>query len=213
MHDWERDVSLLERWKQGDKTAGRELYERHVGAVIGFLRNKLPPDRVETFVHDTFIRALDAIAKDKLRDPKAFRSFLIGIAKNLVIAHNRRAWRECEFDPARHSTADVSPGPFSCLARHEEERILLKALRRLPFESQVLLELVYFEEFGQQAAAEVVGISYSVARNKISRARKQLEAIILSFETSPELLTSTVGNIENWAAAVRERIHKSDSTV
>ncbi len=211
MSYWEEDVRLLERWRAGDKTAGRQLYDRHVDAVVGFLRNKVP-DRIEDFVSETFTRALELAQADKIRDPKAFRSFILGIANYTVISHNRRLWRELEFDPERHTTADVSPGPFSVAAQKEEQRILLKALRRIPFESQVLLELVYFQDLDHHTVADIVEVDYGKVRGKLYTARKKLEEAIMSFEASPELLTSTVGNIEGWAAGVREQFGAGGGT-
>src|SRR5690606_8006429 len=63
--DWEEDARLLERWRGGDKTAGRQLYDRHVDAVVGFLRNKVP-DRIEDFVNGAFTRALGLAEADKI---------------------------------------------------------------------------------------------------------------------------------------------------
>jgi RNA polymerase sigma-70 factor (ECF subfamily) len=202
--NWEEDVHLLERWRAGDKTAGRELYARHIDVVIRFLRNKVP-DRLEDFVNETFTLALERAQAGKIRDAKAFRSFILGVANYTVISHNRRLWRESEFDPERHTTADMSPGPFSIVVQKEEQRVLLKALRRIPFESQVLLELVYFENLDHHAVADIVEIDYQKVRRKLHAARQKIKEVIMTFEESPELLTSTMGDIEGWAVGVREQ--------
>lgn len=200
---WDDDARLVEEWQRSRAPeVGRQLYERHSAAVIGFLRNKVP-GHVEELVQETFRRAFDAASAGAIRDKRAFRSFIIGIAHNTVINHNRKRSREVEFDPRCHSTADLGDDAFALLTRCQEQFLLLKALRRIPFESQVLLELVYFEQMHQEAIAEIFDVNYSTIRGRISTARQRLRKMIMSLEASPELLTSTAGDIEGWAKAVQ----------
>ena len=67
------DRDLLERWKDGDKAAGAELFDRHYQQVTRFFRSKTK-GTPEDLVQRTFVGLIEALPS--YRGAGSFRSFL-----------------------------------------------------------------------------------------------------------------------------------------
>ncbi|MEX1362632.1 MAG: sigma-70 family RNA polymerase sigma factor [Nannocystaceae bacterium] len=201
MGDAAGDSALVEAWRCGDAAAGEELFRRHFTAVSRFFRNKLSAG-VEDLIQQTFVALVEG--RERLRAEQSFRSYLFGIAHNVLRAHLRALDRARRFDPTSSSIMQLDPGPSTMHAARQEQRLLLRALRRIPMEHQVALELVYWEGLNAAEIAAVLGVPHSTMRSRIQRARALLEQAIEQLAQSPGLSKSTVDGLEQWAAQVRE---------
>ena len=195
-----QDEELLEAWRQGDKDAGVALFQRYYDAIYRFFRNKLMDDSGD-LVQQTFLACAEG--RDRLRQDASFRSYLFGVACNTLRAHLRSKYRHVAADLDTVTAFDLSPGPGEIYARSREERLLLKALRRIPVEQQVLLELRYWEALGSAEIAEVLGLPDNTVRSKLSRAHANLKGVMERIASSPAELASTVDNLEAWAQRCR----------
>lgn len=196
------DATLLRRWRDGDNRSGHELFERYYALVARFFSNKVMSDRAD-LVQATFAACLEKV--DQLREATSFRSFLFGIARFELLHHYRRkSRRETEFDAADLSVCDLDPSPSGLIAEHQEQRLLLEALRRIPLELQIVLELSYWERLTAIEIAEVLEIPEGTVKSRIRRARERLDMTLGELTDSPRLLESTMANLEGWAAQLRD---------
>src|SRR5690606_6472870 len=124
-----RDEELLEAWRRGDKASGAALFERYYDSVYRFFRNKLDGDNGD-LIQQTFLACAEG--RDRLREDASFRSYLFGVACNTLRAHLRAKYRKAADDLDTVTAFDLGPGPGEMYARKREERLLLKALRRIP---------------------------------------------------------------------------------
>jgi RNA polymerase sigma factor (sigma-70 family) len=201
--DWKIDAELLEAWRNGDGEAGERLYDRHVGAVARFFRNKLP-DQAEELIQQTFLALVES--RDKIRAGITFRAFLLAIARYKLLDALGRSAKNRAVDHEADSIADLAPGPSTVMARKREHRLLLEGLRRIPVEHQIALELFYWEGLDAAEIAEVFGISHSAMRSRMSKARALLEQQMAKLAESPDLLNSTVAGFDGWIADIRARM-------
>lgn len=197
------DAELLDSWRAGDKLAGQRLCQRHAPAIVRFFRNKVSSP-VEDLVQQTFLALLEG--QERLGDPNKVRAYLFGIAHNVLRSHLRELARGRDIDPSVSSLAELDPGPTSALAHKREQKLLLLALRRLPIQHQVALELYYWESLNTVEIAEILGLSASAMRSRMARARSMLEAELASLAESDVELHSTIGRLDTWAAQVRARM-------
>jgi hypothetical protein len=80
----------------------------------------------------------------------------MGVAHHVLCGFLRRKYARADIDLLEHSIASLSRSPSSVLAKHEDQRILLEALRALAVRYQVVLELYYWEGMQTDDIAETL---------------------------------------------------------
>jgi len=198
------DAELLNAWRGGDRKAGEDLFERHFDAVARFFRNKV--DRgMDDLIQRTFLACVES--KERFRGDSSFRTYLFGVAHNVLRKHFRtQRNRGNKIDFGVTSVHDLGPSPSALIAKHREQRILLEALRRIPLDLQVVLELYYWEKLTAAEVAEVVCVPEGTARTRIRRAKQLLEQTMGELNQSKDLLQTTLENLERWAASLRDQV-------
>lgn len=194
------DFDLLESWRAGDRDAGGELFDRHLSAVSRFFKNKVDGN-TEDLVQETFLACVEG--RDRFEGRSSFRTYLFGVARNLLMSHYRR--RHKDFDPLESSVCAMGVGASSAFARSEEQRLMLRALRELPIDQQIALELYYWEHMQGPQLAEILQISPHTVRSRLSRARSALKSKIGQLADSPAMSESTIAEIDALAARLGER--------
>ncbi len=195
----EGDFELLEAWRAGDRAAGAKLFDRHFPALYRFFRGKV--DDVEDLVQTAFLACLNSTTP--LRREATFRSYLFTVARNELYARFRARRREGQLDVSLSSLEDLGISPRSIVAKEEEQRLLLAALRRIPIELQLVIELHYWEELSGPELAAVLEIPEGTVRSRLRRAREALEAEIGKMSEGA-LLASTLGGFESWARSLKD---------
>lgn len=197
------DGDLLQAWARGDQAAGKELFERYYAPVSRFFRNKVrdPADLVQR----TFVACMEAA--DRFEGSSSFRSYLFGIAINLLRKHYRddpaRRFVDAEEQP---SVEAMGQSPSQMLVVREEQRLLLAALRRVPAQLQLLLELHYWEQMSVADLAELLKLPVGTIKSRMRRGRQLVEEALAELASSPTVLESTLGGLDRWAAELRDAL-------
>jgi RNA polymerase sigma-70 factor (ECF subfamily) len=197
------DEALLQRWRQGEADAGELLFDRHYEAVRRFFRNKVPASASRDLVQKTFLACLETFAR--LHHHATFRAYLLGIARHVLIDHLRGTLRRegCEVDLAELALADVQPAGEDAIAAKRERRLLLRALRRLRFPLQLVLELRYWEALSDTEIAEVLDEPLGTIKTRLRAGRLALEDELARLAGTTEELRSTLDSLHRWATRVR----------
>ncbi len=197
------DRQLLIAWRAGDLRSGEALFDRHIASIHRFFKNKLgDTDASEDLVQRAFMACVEG--RDRFREDSSFRSYLFGIAHNLLCDYFRerqRGKRAVDFEAL--SAVDLGVGPLTVLGQRREVRLLLEALRRIPLRFQVVLELSYWEEMSSAEISEILGLPAATARSRLRRARELLGQEIAALAGSAELRESTTANLDRWAQELR----------
>ncbi len=168
----EDDLELLERWAAGDKTASDKLFGRYFEALYRFFEHKVDGE-VDDLVQETLLGCVRG--RDRFRGQASFRTYLFAIARNTLYDHwKARVPAGRDEDVATVSIASLSTSAGSRMARRQEEAQLMEALRQLPLDQQLLLELHYWEGFDAEQLAEVFGTEPATSRSRLFRARAAL---------------------------------------
>ncbi len=201
--DQKTDLDLLEAWRGGDVRAGSELFNRHFDSICRFFANKAPSE-VDDLIQRTFLACVEG--RDRFRGEASFRGYLFGVARNVLRRHYRdKRYHDARYDPLLVSVHDLGPGPSLLVADKREQEILLQALRRLPMDHQITLELYYWENMSGSELAQALDIPEGTVRGRIRRAKELLEKELAELAESPQQLESTVANLEGWARSLREK--------
>jgi RNA polymerase sigma-70 factor, ECF subfamily len=198
------DGELLEAWRAGDTALGEALFERYYDMVERFFLNKVG-NAVQDLVQETFTRCV--AGRERIRDNDQFRLYVFGIAYNVLNAHLRERYRGGEpLDASEASVRDLEPGPVTLVVRRREHRLLLEALRGIPVDDQVVLELHYWENLTTEQIAAALAIPVGTARGRLQRARVKLGEVMHRLIESPQELTTTVARLEDWARECRDHL-------
>lgn len=201
------DNELLDAWRAGDSRAGEALFDRYFESIRRFYCNKAS-DSIEDLVQQTFMACLES--RDRFRGQSSFRTYLFAIAHNVLYKHFRRKRRkESKVDFGVSSVHDMGDSPTKNLADREEEQLLLSALRRIPLDLQTVLELYYWEKLTAAEIGEIIDAPEGTVRTRIRRAKQLVEAQIAELAQSPEMLQSTVTNLDRWASDLRAHVGRA----
>ncbi len=178
-----------------DSPAFGIIFERHFGAIHGYLRRRVDRQLADELASQTFLVAFDRRAGFDPRRGDS-RPWLFGIATNLLRNHRRREVRELA------AIAELTPDPVFGIdgveSRIDAERmrsLLAQALADLPpGEADVLLLLVW-AELGQSEIAEALSIPVGTVKSRLARARGRLQAGLglVATASQPEPSSTTPG--------------------
>lgn len=198
------DAELLERWRQGNREAGKVLFARYYDSLERFFVNKVQTG-IGDLVQETFRMCLEA--RDRIEDASKFRPYLFSIAFNVLRGHFRRkARRGTEVELEETCVQELAPGPCSVLVEREEQRLLLEALRSIPLHDQLILELLYWESLKVEDIAKVLGVPEGTVKSRLYRARERLEQAMRALASSDEVLRSTLADLDDWARQCRHQL-------
>lgn len=203
-HDARTDEQLLEAWTAGDQRAGASLVSRHYEAIARFFAHRLGPD-FEDLVQDTFMsfaRGLHSFRRDC-----SVRIYLFKIARNKLLMEIRSRMRDRErFEPGETTMADIDPTATAVLAAGDDEKLLVAALRSLPVDVQIMLELHYWEQLKIHEIAEIVDMNVNTIKAKMMRGRKRLHEEMERLADSKAQLDTTLNRLSGWIMQLREEL-------
>jgi RNA polymerase sigma-70 factor (ECF subfamily) len=198
------DAELLEAWRTGDVEAGRTLFERHIGVLSRFFRNKVGDER-EDLIQRTLLACVES--RDRLRDGASFRAYLLRVARSRLYDHVMRVrGGPNRPDPLLTSIADAGLSPSRIMAKSEQDHMLLLALRRLPLELQVALELHYWEGLTTAELADVLEIPQGTVKTRLFRARNLLRDDLHALARASSVPTASLDDLDAWAHSLKATI-------
>jgi RNA polymerase sigma-70 factor (ECF subfamily) len=191
----ETDLELLEAWRRGDREAAGRLFDRHFECVYRFYASKVELADVDDLVQQTYVGLMEA--RDRFRGDASVRTYLLAIARNLLVGHIRTRGRNASFDPSISSLEDLGPSPPTVLAERHAHQLLSAALRAIPLDLQLAVELYYWEELSAPELAVVLEIPEGTVRSRLRRALDLLRSQHATLEPSPDREESQHG-IDAW---------------
>jgi RNA polymerase sigma factor (sigma-70 family) len=184
----QEDLALLAAWQAGDARAGDSLARHYSPQVLRFFAEKVRDFEVDDLVQQTWealIHARDRFAAVDEPGIASFRAYLYGTARLVLFGYFRKRTRAQSFDPGVSSLEDLSPSPSAQMSAHAKLERLGAALRKLPLELQVLLELRYAHEMTSAEIATIHGIPRGTAKSRLRVAKQKLDAQLLRMGLAP----------------------------
>jgi RNA polymerase sigma-70 factor (ECF subfamily) len=175
----EQEQDLLRRIRAGEKSACAECIDLHSPGIyrlaLRLVRNEKD---AEDLVQETFLQAFNAIQTFEGRSE--LRTWLYRITYNAAMMRHRGQHPTISVDDAlEESEGAVIPEQLKdwcCLPEHdfqtEEVRIQLEqAIRDIPDTLRAVFVLRELEGISTQDAAETLGVSVEVVKQRLHRAR------------------------------------------
>jgi RNA polymerase sigma-70 factor, ECF subfamily len=176
----------LERLRQGDAQAFRELFIRYSPRIRRFLGDLLKsPSAADEGTQETFVRAHARLGS--LKESAKLTSWLFGIARN-VAYEQRRQWRGSTRTWDVESEADLAidavlpaPNPETLALGRESEQRLSHALELLAPARRAALVLRLDHGLAYDEIAEVMDWTLAQVKNEIHRGRIQLRLSLAAY--------------------------------
>ena len=181
----DNDKSLLDAHIKGDKTAFRELVQRHGGSLLGYLiymtGNR---HQAEDLFQETFKRVHE---KARTFAGGSFRNWLFAIAAHAAIDSFRRGSRlqfvslnqtsGCADDCptlTQLTQAETARDPSDEAVKSEQKAKVRQAVLSLPTRQRTTLVLAYYQKLSYSEIAQVLGCSIGTVKTQMSRALRTL---------------------------------------
>ncbi len=180
------DDILMQRVKEGDTGAFRQLVERYKGEIYNyFIRSTGSIEDSEDLTQQCFINLYNSI--DRYSRKASLRTFLYRIATNLAISFSRKRKSPLSLDILveggyDHTSQSSADRPEDLAYARELQKVYLDTLARLPVEWSLILDLRIGKELSYKEIADSVGRSVSSVESILFRARERL-----SVEMTPYL--------------------------
>jgi RNA polymerase sigma factor (sigma-70 family) len=191
------DEALMLEFQGGSREAFAELFARYRGPLYGFFRRRLGGDsRAEDLMQETFLAVIRATAR---YEPRALvRTYLYGIAMNLLLTERRRIQRD--------SGEETTEEPSTNDAR-EEVLWLRQAMAKVDDGDREVLMLREYEQLSYAEIAELMKVPVNTVRSRLFRARMALrEALEGKTQASEAGVCAQVGAKDSGMAGAAQEI-------
>jgi RNA polymerase sigma-70 factor (ECF subfamily) len=203
------DEDLLRAWQGGDQAAGQALFRRHIRNLQRFFRTKVAPRDQDDLIQETLMGCLTGAAS--FRGDASFRTFLFSVAWNKFNDHVRRQGRQPAMtDLDEVSVADLVPGFSTVQAKKREQALLLEALRTIPLNDQIVIELKCWEQLSNPEIGEILGLEVSAVASRFRRAKERLEQRLERLSATRAEIASVLDGLDGWAGEIRDLLGRPD---
>ena len=154
------------------------MVRRHFAVLERFFANKVHEGDRADLIQATLLECTRSV--DRFRGESRFCTYLLSIARNVLLHHYRTCARKLDrIDPLSSSVVEVMVDATLGSADAVGERhAVWQALRRLPLELQMVIELRYFEHLTLDECAVVLGTCPSAVSRRIHRAKRRLRGVL-----------------------------------
>lgn len=165
---------------RGHPGAAAAFHDRYARRIYGLIYRLIGPSTdLEDVLHDTFVRALEALPK--LKDPEALDAWVMGVAvrtaRTRLQSRARRWWLRI----MPQESLPEPPAPEHDPVTAEALSATYRVLETLPVDERVAFVLRCASGMTVDEAAEAAGVSRSTLKRRVQRAeaafaeRAQLE--------------------------------------
>jgi RNA polymerase sigma-70 factor (ECF subfamily) len=170
------DRALVSALAEGDQAALGALYDRFQRDVYRFVARLAPAD-ADDVVQMTFLEAYRSAPR--FRGEAAVKTWLFGIAANLVRNHHRGTQRK----QRAHDSLQVMPrrpptDPGEAITREQQRRWLARAIETLTPALREAYVLCVIEEVPGKEAAQALGVREASLYRRLTDARNAIRAAI-----------------------------------
>ena len=160
------ELALIRAAREGDRIAFGRLYEQYEALIHGILIARVAYDDAEDLMQDVFVKAMQQLPA--LREPEAFCSWLITIARRVATDHLRST------KPVTDLASLTLSGPQSAA----EPLAILVTIQRLPDAYRETLILRLVEGMTGPEIAARTGLTPDSVRVNLCRGMKILRGYL-----------------------------------
>lgn len=175
------DDELVARAGKGDSAAFTQLAERH-GAFVYALAYRVLSSRADAqdVTQEVFIRMWRDAPQWRSGQAR-YRTWIYRVAFNLSLNHRQRVQRRhTQLNDLTLEDLVVETTPEQAVDEAQSKAALDQAVRSLPIQQRIALQLRYGGELSVVEVAQIMNISAKAAESLLVRARRELRSRFVS---------------------------------
>ena len=193
-------IKCVEEFKNGDESKFEIIYLETNNRLYNYifsLSDALNNEDCIELVQDTYIQVNNKIVK--LKDSKAFTSWMFMIAKNKTLRYLEKNKKEVLLSEEGQGIfenqleTDVDLLPQEILDNKEKQRMILDILDSLPKEQKEVIYLRYYNGLSVKQIAEKLSISDGTVKSRLNYGRKKIQAEVEALEKKGTKLYGITG--------------------
>jgi RNA polymerase sigma-70 factor (ECF subfamily) len=181
------DMLLIQRTREGDRTAFDQLIRRHERRVYNLAYRLCGnPDDAADVAADAFVRVYNSLAS--FRGDASFLTWIYRITTNIYLdARKRKRARpqvsldelvEMDDSAITRQYEDHAPLPGEVAELNERGRALQDAVSRLPDYQRVMVVMYHVEGKSYEEIAAAAGLPIGTVKSRLNRARLALRDLL-----------------------------------
>jgi RNA polymerase sigma-70 factor (ECF subfamily) len=176
------DSGYLQRLAAGD--AATEAHFHNYFGELMFIKlraRQLPAHMIDDIRQETFLRVLQALRKDGIRQPERIGAFVNSVCNNVLMEFHRAGSRTTLTDTTPDAPDERENSEQRLIDRERRERVR-EILARMPPKNQRLLTAIFLEERSVDEVCAELGVDRNYLRVLLFRARTQLREAVRKSE-------------------------------
>jgi RNA polymerase sigma-70 factor, ECF subfamily len=177
------DELLVSKIAQGDRAAFSILYDRYAPILYSFSMKSLNSrEESEEVVLDVFTQVW-RIADRYLASKGRVDTWLFMMARSRIVDRLRKRQRSSPSENVFLQLSEIqsersSVDPFEDVAIAERREQVLSALKTLPEEQRLVIELAYYQGFSQSEIAQKTGLSLGTIKTRARLGLSKLKSAL-----------------------------------
>jgi RNA polymerase sigma-70 factor, ECF subfamily len=177
------DELLVSKVAQGDRAAFSILYDRYAQILYSFSMKSLNSrEESEEVVLDVFTQVW-RIADRYLASKGRVDTWLFMMARSRIVDRLRKRQRNSPSENVFLQLSEIqsersSVDPFEDVAIAERREQVLSALKTLPEEQRLVIELAYYQGFSQSEIAQKTGLSLGTIKTRARLGLSKLKSAL-----------------------------------
>jgi len=180
------ELSIIDRFKNGEKVAFEELVLKYQDRIYNLCRHMLGNAHdAEDAAQDTFIKAYHNL--DNFRPEASFYTWLYRIAVNTCLDYKKKPFFESflkktdEGEEFIDEPASDRPSPEKLYESKQIGLALNSSIGKLPSKLRTAIVLKEIEGLSYEEIADILEVSIGTVKSRISRAREELKRHLKKF--------------------------------
>ena len=167
------EKEMVERCRQGDNAARKQLYEQYAGLLMAVcVRYSGDRDTAQDILHDGFLKAFRSFDRFQYKGEGSLRAWLTRIMVNGALEQLRKQSLMNE-QPIEELPEDIED--------EESLELVMRFIAELPAGYRTVFNLYVFEDKSHKEIADLLGITEHTSSSQLFRAKKMLQQKVSAY--------------------------------
>jgi RNA polymerase sigma factor (sigma-70 family) len=171
------DEQLIEKIRQGQTEAYRELVERHKGYIYTLVYRMVQhPETAEDLTQEVFVKLFRSLSY--FRGDAKFTTWLYRMTINLVTDYRRSQQRkpyEALLDTMKDWLSEPAEQPEEMALLKEKQQHMQRLLSEMPDKYRLILYLHHYKQLSYQEMSQATGLPVKTLETRLYRGKAMLK--------------------------------------